>query len=500
MEYQIFPLKYRPQTFDDVVGQPHIIQTLKKEIKYGRIASAYLFAGPRGTGKTTTARIVAKALNCIKGLTSDPCNSCAQCQEIQNGNSLDVLEIDGASNRGIDEVRQLRERVKYAPSRGKYKVYIIDEVHMLTEPAFNALLKTIEEPPRHVVFIFATTAPYKLPLTILSRCQRFNFRKISPITISERIKAIAKVESVEIDASACALIAQFVDGSLRDAISIFDQLIPYAEDKIKAGDVQILLGLPPQTVFFELTDAIIKRDALAILTLTRTTVSQGVAPVELISGLINHLQTMFLIKTGVSPVTTSDRYASQAELLDISHLLNIINFLFDTEKNIRNALSQEIYLEQALVRVSICKQLPIKSLLDQLVQEEVIPIEGVIGGKEKIEERETEVIQDVQKLWKILPQKLKKPSLEGILVHVTPIELANGKLLVRCKSEFSKTKIEENLGLIEEELTKMANRPINIVFEITKVRKGLVEDPIVQSAIKIFNAELVQPHPQLYEG
>ena len=264
--YQILPLKYRPKTFDEIIGQPHIVQTLKNEVKDGRIANAYLFAGPRGIGKTTTARIVAKALNCVNGPTCDPCNSCASCQEIQAGNAIDVLELDGASNRGIDEIRQIRERVKYAPVHGKYKVYIIDEVHMLTEFAFNALLKTIEEPPKHVVFILATTEPYELPLTILSRCQRFNFRKISPHSVSEKVKTIAKLESVEIEEEACSLIAQLVDGSLRDAISIFDQLIPYTGGKIRVEDVQTLLGLPSQTVFLELTDAIIKRNPASVIT------------------------------------------------------------------------------------------------------------------------------------------------------------------------------------------------------------------------------------------
>lgn len=476
--YQILPLKYRPQTFNDVVGQPHIIQTLKKELKYSRIANAYLFAGPRGIGKTTTARIVAKALNCVNGPTPEPCNSCDRCKEIQGGNSLDVLEIDGASNRGIDEVRQLRERVKYAPSRGKYKVYIIDEVHMLTEAAFNALLKTIEEPPKHVVFIFATTAPYKLPLTILSRCQRFNFRKISPTAICEKIKAIAQLESVEIDNSACSVIAQFVDGSLRDAISIFDQLIPYTGGKVKANDVQTLLGLPSQTLFFELTDAIIKGDSAAILTLTQTVLNQGVGTTELLSGLINHLQTLFLIKTGVAP-DNPQNYATQAELLETSDILRIINFLFDTEKYIRTALSQEIYLQQALVRVSMCAQPIIERVMDKFAEDKLMPIQ------------EEQKIEDAQKLWRMLHHKLG-PSLESIVAQATPIELNNGKLVIQCKNDFIKTKIREKLTLIEDELAKIANSPINIVFEPPQAKKNLADEPIVQSAIKIFNAKLVQ--------
>lgn len=512
--YQVFPLKYRPKTFDEIVGQPHITQILKNEIKYGRIATAYLFAGPRGIGKTTTARIVAKALNCVNGPTTEPCNHCDQCKEIQAGNSLDVLEIDGASNRGIDEVRQLRERVKYAPYRGKYRIYIIDEVHMLTSEAFNALLKTIEEPPKHVVFIFATTAPYKLPLTILSRCQRFNFRKISPPTISEKIKNIAQLESTDIEDSACSLIAQFVDGSLRDAISILDQLIPYTGGKITAESVQTLLGLPSQTLFFELTEAMIKRDPSAILTLAQTAMNQGVEATELLSGLISHLQTLFLIKTGVSSDSTSigldgQNYALQAKLLEESFILRVINFLFDTEKNMRNALSKEIYLQQALVRVSMCAQLPIEKMIGQLAEMDTINCVSTkideSGGSHlpgQVDKTWTneppEVLKEkplgVHQLWELLRQNLK-PSLGSIVAQATPIELNNGKLWLQCSNDFFKTKIEENLALIEEELKKVANRPINIIFKergsAYPVKKSVVEEPIVQSAIKIFKAELV---------
>ncbi|MBI4721993.1 MAG: DNA polymerase III subunit gamma/tau [Candidatus Stahlbacteria bacterium] len=508
--YQILSLKYRPKAFDEIVGQPHIVQTLKNEIKKSRIANAYLFAGPRGIGKTTMARIVAKALNCVNGPTCDPCNSCASCQEIQAGNAMDVLELDGASNRGIDEVRQIRDRVKYAPVHGKYKVYIIDEVHMLTKEAFNALLKTIEEPPKHVVFILATTEPYKLPLTILSRCQRFNFKKISPHSIVEKVKTIAQLESVEIDGAACSLIAQLVDGSLRDAISVFDQLIPYTDGKIKIEDVQTLLGLPSQDVFLELTDAIIKRDPAAVIKGIQNIITQGVSYSELVSGLINHLQSIFFVKTGV--VSDKDeRYKSQAELLETSHLIRMINFMFDTERNMRNALSKEIYLEQALVRVAMCTQLPIEKLLTQFVEEGSTDIRDFIptqmrktsSGVKEVMEIPTDktfepedyhpLSETPHQLWGLLCRKLK-PSLESIVAQVTPLELEDGKLLVQCKNEFFQTVISENLTLIEEEIEKIANRPIKIAFEMIKdtksKKKSLIEEPIVQSTIKIFNAEI----------
>jgi len=525
--YQVFPLKYRPKTFDEVVGQSHIVQTLKNELKYTRIANSYLFTGPRGVGKTTTARIFAKALNCINGPTPEPCNSCPQCKEIQSGSSIDVLEIDGASNRGIDEVRQLRERVKYAPSHGKYKIYIIDEVHMLTQEAFNALLKTIEEPPRHVLFIFATTAPYKLPLTILSRCQRFNFRKISPSLISERIKNIAKLESIEIDNPACSFIARFVDGSLRDAISILDQLTPYTNGKIKITDIQTLLGLPPQTLFFKLTDSIIRRDPSSVLTLTQDTIAQGIAPKELLSGLINHLQTIFLIKTGAHiDEGYKETYTNQASLLKTPHILRLIKFLFDTEKNMRYALSEEIYLQQALVRASICTQTSIDEILAQLElqkpsvarvysssESSSLPTREVSDmGSDEVHPPQSrsnlkvattpahsdqqEPSTSLQQIWKSLLQKLadEKPPLESFVAQTMPVELNNGKILLQYKNDFFKAKIEENLPFLEGELTKIVNKSVHILFESPIPKKSLLEEPIVKTTVEMFNAEPVTTH------
>ena len=523
--YQVFPLKYRPKTFDEVIGQTHVTQTLKNEVKYARIANSYLFAGPRGVGKTTTARIFAKALNCVNGPTPEPCNSCQRCKEIQLVNSLDVLEIDGASNRGIDEVRQLRERVKYAPSHGKYKIYIIDEVHMLTEEAFNALLKTIEEPPSHVLFILATTAPYKLPLTILSRCQRFNFRKVSPTSIAEKIKNIALLESVEIDDSACSFIAKFVDGSLRDAISMLDQLIPYTNGKIKTTDIQTLLGLPPQTIFFELTDYIIKRDSSSMLTLTQDIINQGIAPKELLSGLINHLQTIFLFKTGI-PIDneSTSAYNKQVSLLKTPHILRLIKFLFDTEKNMRNALSEETYLQQALVRASICTQISIDEILAQLgsASKSHGDTDKILSDKSPMTPKESkssdqpvktkdqfpvshpplrgepqEEPTNLQQIWKSLCQKLtaeKHSSLESVIAQITPLELNDEKLLIQCANDFLKAKIEKNLSFLEDALNEIVSKPIHIIFEPSKSKKSLLEEPIVKTTIEMFNAEPVTTH------
>ena len=234
MGYLVTARKWRPQKFSEVVGQEHITSTLKNAIKSNRIAHAYLFTGPRGVGKTTTARILAKSLNCTNPIDAEPCNECEMCKEILGGQSMDIIEIDGASNRGIDEIRTLRESVKYAPTHGKYKIYIIDEVHMLTKESFNAFLKTLEEPPEHTVFIFATTDVHKVPATIISRCQRFDFRRIQLDTIKETLSGIAAAEKIEIDDKTLTIIAKKADGALRDAESFFDQVVSLCEGDRKS--------------------------------------------------------------------------------------------------------------------------------------------------------------------------------------------------------------------------------------------------------------------------
>ncbi|HNS26120.1 MAG TPA: DNA polymerase III subunit gamma/tau, partial [Methanobacteriaceae archaeon] len=285
-QYQSIYRKWRPQSFEDIVGQNHITQTLKNAIKMNRIAHAYLFSGPRGVGKTTTARIFAKALNCEKGPTETPCGQCSRCIRISQGQSLDVLEIDGASNRGIEEIRELRSKIGFAPAEGKYKIYIIDEVHMLTDPAFNALLKTLEEPPSQVLFIFATTAPYKVPNTILSRCQSFNFRRISIEEMVEKLKKITDEEKINIDSSSLRLIAESATGSMRDAESILDQVIAYSENKVTAQEVRDILGLLPHEIFYQFFDNIINHNTETALKLINKLVKEGVELNKFVQDLI----------------------------------------------------------------------------------------------------------------------------------------------------------------------------------------------------------------------
>ena len=267
MAYEVLARKWRPQKFDDVVGQEHVTQTLKNAIKGDRVAHAYLFVGPRGVGKTSTARIFAKALNCEKGPTATPCDQCDSCKEIMAGNNLDVLEIDAASNTGVDNVRDLRDNVRYAPSRGPFKIYIIDEVHMLSTAAFNALLKTLEEPPKHVKFVFATTEPQKVPATILSRCQRFDLRRISVKDIVKRLTEVAEAEKIEIDEDAMLAIARGAEGGLRDAESSLDQLIAFRGKNIGEEDVLSVFGLVARHALDELAVAVLKGNIVAAIKL-----------------------------------------------------------------------------------------------------------------------------------------------------------------------------------------------------------------------------------------
>lgn len=294
--YLVFSRKFRPQGFDDVVGQEPIVRTLKNGIEQGRIPQNFLFSGPRGVGKTSTARILAKALNCVKGPTMEPCDKCQSCREITQGNSLDVFEIDGASNRGIDEVRDLRETVKFKPVASHFKVYIIDEVHMLTTEAFNAILKTLEEPPPHVKFIFATTESHKLPLTILSRCQRFNFKRIPIAETVTKLEGIAKKEKIKYEKNTLFLIAKASDGALRDAEGLLDQLVSFSDGTIKEADVLSVLGLASEDSYFETLRTLKEKKGKELFELIRKIYDEGVDLVQYAKGMFEMFRHLLLLQ------------------------------------------------------------------------------------------------------------------------------------------------------------------------------------------------------------
>ncbi|TFG38308.1 MAG: DNA polymerase III subunit gamma/tau, partial [Syntrophobacterales bacterium] len=306
MEYRVLARKWRPQVFEEVVGQDHVVKTLKNAIKLNRIAHAYIFSGPRGTGKTSVARILAKSVNCEKGPREVPCNQCSNCREITEGSSMDVREIDGASNRGIDEIRELRENIKFSPVSSRYKVYIIDEVHMLTKEAFNALLKTLEEPPSHVIFVFATTEIYKVPATILSRCQHFDFKRISLRQIIDNLRFIAREEKIQVSDEGLTWIAKGGEGSLRDAQSIFDQVISYAGTEIKDTDIEVRLGLSDRRFLAELSRAILERNAGKCLKIVDEVYYAGMDIKQFYQMFLNQFMNLLTVKITESEELLAD--------------------------------------------------------------------------------------------------------------------------------------------------------------------------------------------------
>lgn len=356
MSYEVFARKYRPQTFDDLVGQAHVSRTLKNAVAQNRLAHAYLFVGPRGVGKTSTARILAKSLNCVKGPTITPCGECDNCREIAAGNSLDVIEIDGASNNSVEDVRQLRENVRYAPAKGHYKIYLIDEVHMLSPAAFNALLKTLEEPPAHVKFIFATTEPQKVLPTILSRCQRFDLHRIPANLIAKHLQFIAGKEKIALEPAAAHAIARGAEGGLRDAESMLDQLVAFCGEKITENDVLDVFGFTSEQTVADLTGRILRGETPGAIELLHQQSDAGKDMMRLMSDLIAYLRDLLVfkakpdaLKEDVEPdVQTS--LARHAELITMGHLLELLDQFAAAEGRMKWAPNKKLHLEVAIIK------------------------------------------------------------------------------------------------------------------------------------------------------
>ncbi len=359
MAYLPFARKWRPQDFDEIVGQEHITTTLKNAISMDRLHHAYLFAGPRGIGKTSTARIFSKALNCERGPSIKPCNACSSCKEITLGSSMDVIEIDGASNRGIDEIRNLRETVKFSPSKGRFKIYIIDEVHMLTTEAFNALLKTLEEPPMHVKFIFATTEPHKVLPTILSRCQRFDFRRIQIRDIIAKLREVAKLENLNIDEDAFLYIGKASDGSMRDAESILDQIASFGKGKVHLKDVIESLGMIDQETLFRSAELVINKDTKTSLHLVDEILNSGKDTKQFLLEFLEHFRNIMLVKSGIEsddiiclPKDSIDRIKKQANLLTQGDIFYIISVISNGLKMIKQLLPERIVFELSMIKLA----------------------------------------------------------------------------------------------------------------------------------------------------
>ena len=386
MSYLVLARKYRPQTFEEVIGQGHITRTLANAISSDRVAHAILFSGPRGTGKTTVARILAKTMNCKKGPAPIPCNECKSCNEITSGRAVDVYEIDGASNNSVDQIRELRENVRYMPAHSLYKIYIIDEVHMLSKSAFNALLKTLEEPPSHVMFIFATTEPNKIPITILSRCQKHDFRRISLESISKHMSTLCSKEGIDIKNESLELIAREADGSMRDALSLLDQVMACLEGTITNDRIVDILGVIDRKNLFAISSAIISGNVSAILDILDDIYVHGHDMKKLYSDLVEHFRNLLVVKMGNKisklvdlPAHEIDLMANQVKDISEAYLNQLFNILFNEETTIGFSAQPKLALEMAFIKMfQIKPALTIDELIDKLdtLRQETGPIQG----------------------------------------------------------------------------------------------------------------------------
>ncbi|MEO0093347.1 MAG: DNA polymerase III subunit gamma/tau [candidate division WOR-3 bacterium] len=479
MGYQVLALKYRPQTFDEIWAQDHIKETLKRAIEQNKIAHAYLFAGPRGVGKTTTARILAKSLCCVKGPTTTPCNECSICKEITASRNMDVLEIDGASNRRIEEIRELRENIKYLPTSARYKIYIIDEVHMLTTEAFNALLKTLEEPPKNVVFIFATTAPHKVPGTILSRCQRFDFRKATVEEIQQRLDWLTKKENIKITPEALHAIARRADGAIRDAEVILDQLWAFRPEGITPDAVYELLGIVPTTIFEEYAELLTKGDQLGLVQFIDKIFAAGYDTIEFFTSLIEYFRSLLMIKLGLDSNALGllpDDYTKRQMLsqrFEQTMLLTIINTLCSTEEQVKRSLLPKTLLEVVslrLVRLCLPKMGEVTGISDKVVESKM-PAEANFTTNPTSNNR-----TNLDTLWQELLTRLRaqKLPLASRLELATPLRLEGNILYVQFPANHSVNRDHFEAGkvLAEAVLGELINKPAKIISELAPTQSA----------------------------
>ncbi len=504
MSYLVLARKYRPMFFDDVVGQEHVTQTLQNAIEQGRIANAYLFCGPRGVGKTTIARILSKALNCDEGMSVRPCNVCSSCVEVNESRSLDVLEIDGASNRGIDEVRNLRESLRYSPHPGKYRIYIIDEVHMLTNEAFNALLKTLEEPPSRVLFIFATTEPHKVPATILSRCQRFDFKRITTKRIIAQLKELCEKEEIDIDDESLRLIANKGDGSMRDSESILDQIIAFAGKTVRAEDTANMLGIIGQDLFFQVTDLIKTNDVQGGIDLIQRIFAEGYDFNEFLIGLAEHIRNLMVAKSTqrTDELNVSEehaqRYLTEADDFEIEDLLRLIKIASDTENLIRRSANARLHLEVAIIKmIKLTKSVMLSEILDMVEKKKSSESNAAVAATpprpqpaparpsppqptvtpaeqprqpqpEKTTETETASITfaELEKQWPKILERIKrsKVALGALMVEGWPTRLegVNLELGFAGKNGFHITSVERQASSIQDIIADVTGAQLRI--------------------------------------
>jgi DNA polymerase-3 subunit gamma/tau len=471
--------EWRPRMFKDIVGQEHITKTLVNALKQEKIAHAYLFSGPRGTGKTTAAKILAKALNCEQREEVEPCNRCASCIGIDRGSAMEVFEIDAASNRGIDEIRDLRENVRLSAIQGKHKVYIIDEVHMLTTEAFNALLKTLEEPPPQVVFILATTEVQKIPLTILSRVQRFEFHRISVQDIQKRLVEVCRHLNRQVDQNALVVIAQKSEGSLRDALSIMDQCL-LQDDPIGAEEVYLVLGMVGETFSAQLVEALVSSDFGKSLTFLSEGIQQGRDPRQIIRELLDYLRQMLLTSaTGETPLVAphiQDQLVKQSEQIGISRILRWIAILLQGEGQLKYASNARLAAELLLVQTIHESQPSAIRGQEGILKKDLTPSPKTLNVESRIVDKGNTAegikpnlsIEGIQERWNdVLDQvKKRKKSTQAFLMEGKPVQLEGNTLtiLFREGCSFHKDKVSqiENRQTIEDVLKQLFGIPLTL--------------------------------------
>ena len=543
MSYLVLARKWRPQRFEEVIGQPHLIQTLRNAISAGRLAHAYLFSGPRGVGKTSVARILAKALNCKQGPSPTPCNECESCREITEGTALDVLEIDGASNRGINEIRELRENIRYLPSKSPYKIYIIDEVHMLTSEAFNALLKTLEEPPPHVVFIFATTEAHRVPMTILSRCQRFDFRRLAVSAIVETLRRIAKDEEIRISDTSLRVLAREAEGSMRDAESLLEQIIVFSGKEIDDNALLDVLGVIDRQALLDTAAALLSGNAARCLEIVERLSVHGHDLRRFCQELAAHFRDLLVVKICENPEELVDLTAGevaelkeQADRVSSATLQQFLHFLMRGEEEIRRASNPKLVMEMTLLRLI---QLPRLMEIDRLIVQVRQLEERLNRGEEPgaplpPEEQEEEPganvtpymkppheappeppgVADVARgSWDDLVARIReqKPALAGTLERVKVKEISPGHLELDFSGhnfDYELVTERENMALLQTLGREILGPQAEIAVagggregmserraatdRQRRLRQKALRHPLVNEALEIFGGQVVE--------